>query len=190
MKIDNSGYAAKAVLLVISGALIAFFPQIVNWIFYILGGMIVVSCLFILLTSMGSGDGGLMSSSSLFGIAAGVGVMFLPKLLGIGIAIAGGIVFMIMGIVRLIKALSSSNNKDNRLLSGIVGGVLVAVSILLLINPFSAASAARVTIGIVMIVYGLFNGYVAYEINKRNKFSSGSSPDVIDINDFTVHDDK
>ena len=78
---------------------------------------------------------------------------------------------MIMGIVRLIKALSSSNNKDNRLLSGIVGGVLVAVSILLLINPFSAASAARVTVGIVMIVYGLFNGYVAYEINKRNKFS-------------------
>ena len=57
MKIDNSGYAAKAVLLVISGALIAFFPQIVNWIFYILGGIIVVSCLFILLTSMGSGDG-------------------------------------------------------------------------------------------------------------------------------------
>ena len=85
MKIDNSGFTAKCIILIISGALIAFFPQVITWMFYILGGIIIVSCLFIMLTSMGSGDGSLMSSGSIVGILIGVGIMFLPKILTIGI---------------------------------------------------------------------------------------------------------
>lgn len=192
MKIDNSGFTAKCILLIISGALIAFFPQVITWMFYILGGIIIVSCLFIMLTSMGSGDGSLMSSGSIVGILIGVGIMFLPKILTIGITIVGGCVFLVLGIIRLVKAFNGQNSKDNRTLNVIVGGILLAAAILLLINPFSAASVARVIVGVIMIAYGIFNGYVAHEISKRNaeNISSSASPDIIDVDSFSVHDDK
>ena len=190
MKIDNSGYITKCILLIISGGLIAFFPQVITWMFYILGGIIVVSCVFMMFTSLGSGDGGLLSSSSIIGILIGVGVMFLPKILTLGITIVGGCIFLVLGIIRIIKALCSQNSQSNRILSGIIGGVLVLSAILLFVNPFSAASAARVIVGLIMIVYGVFNGYVAYEISNRNAGYTSSSPDIIDVNNFSVHDDK
>ncbi|HRR75312.1 MAG: DUF308 domain-containing protein [Ruminococcus sp.] len=190
MKIDNSGYITKCILLIISGGLIAFFPQIITWMFYIIGGIIVVSCILMMFTSFGSGDGGLLSSSSIVGILIGVGVMFLPKILTLGITIVGGCIFLVLGIVRIIKALSAENSQSNRILSGIIGCILVLTAIILFVNPFSAASAARVIVGLIMIVYGLFNGYVAYEISRRNSGYTSSSPDIIDVSDFSVHDDK
>ena len=58
MKIDNSGYIFKGILLLVSGVLFAFFPGVVSWIFYIIGGIIIIGSIFTFIGGLGSGDAG------------------------------------------------------------------------------------------------------------------------------------
>ncbi len=186
MKIDNSGYIAKAVLLIIGGSLFAFFPNIIKYTFLGIGAIIVIGSVLTMLTSMGSGDGGLMGSAGIGGILVGVFVAFLPKIITFGIGLIGGIVLLILGIIRFVKAFSSDKAKDLKTLNIIFGIGMLIVALVLLSHPFSAGSFARFAVGIVLIVYGIYNIYIAYAISERNK---NSTPDVIDINNFTINDD-
>lgn len=186
MKIDNSGYIAKAVLLIISGALFAFFPNIIKYTFLGIGAIIVIGSVLTMLTSMGSADGGLMGSAGIGGILLGVFVAFLPRIITFGIGLIGGIALLILAVIRFIKAFSSEKAKELKTFNIIFAIGMLIVALILLSHPFSAGSFARFAVGIVLILYGLYNVYIAYAISERNK---NSAPDVIDINNFTIDDD-
>lgn len=176
MKIKNSGYIAKGILLTITGIVIAFMPGIITWLFYIIGGIIIASCILMFLTSLSGGD--FMLPTSIFGVLIGVGFMLLPKFLSVTIPLVAGIVFGVMGISRLIGATKQEKSRDSRIGSGIVGAVLLAAAIFLIFDPFKANAAARLIIGIILFLCAAFNFYVAYTIKKR---SENSSSGIIDI---------
>lgn len=185
MKINRSGFIAKGILLASAGIIIAFVPQIINMAFYIIGGIVIIACILTLISSLFSGEPGVVLPSSIGGILLGVFIIFLPKIISLGIAIIGGIVFSVMAITRLIKAFDCNKSKNSRISCGICGAILAIIAIILFINPFGAANAARFIIGIVIILYSLYYFYAAYVVSERNK---NASPDIIDVTSFTIDD--
>ncbi|MBE6863659.1 MAG: hypothetical protein E7495_03680 [Ruminococcus flavefaciens] len=178
MKISNSDYIAKGLTLIISGVLIGFFPNIIAWIFYIIGGIIVLSSVFMLLGGVNSGMDGTLAGSSIAGIIIGVIVLLLPRVISVGIPIVAGIVFIFYAISRLSRLFKSGEDKNLNKISLGFSLALLAFGIFLLFRPFAAGNLARIIIGIIMILLGVFNFYVAHMINKRNK---DSAPDIIDV---------
>lgn len=183
MKISNAGYIAKAVALIATGLILGFFPKVLSGIFFVLGVIIIGSCVLVIIPGMFSGDGGGLISSGVTGVIIGAIVIFLPKILELGISIFGGIAFIIWGIVKLGRSAKEEKGSDKRLFSIITGCALVVLGVLLFFNPFGLA---RKLIGVVLILIGVYNIYIAYAINEHNKGASGG---VIDIDSFTVSDD-
>ena len=168
MKISNSDYIAKGLTLIISGVLIGFFPNIIAWIFYIIGGIIVLSSIFMLLGGVNSGMDGTLAGSSIAGIIIGVIVLLLPRVISV----------IFYAISRLSRLFKSGEDKNLNKISLGFSLALLAFGIFLLFRPFAAGNLARIIIGIIMILLGVFNFYVAHMINKRNK---DSAPDIIDV---------
>ena len=179
MKTDISGFITKGIVYLICGILIGFLPGVVNWIFYILGGIIIISSIFMLLGGMSSGADGSLVGGSLAGVIIGAIIMLVPKILHIGIPIAAGIFFFINGITRIVKAFKeeSSGIKKTSLIFGIF---VLLFGCFLLAFPYRASTIARIIIGIVLIILGVFNFYVASVAKKRNA-DVISTNDIIDI---------
>lgn len=187
MKIDNFSYILKGILLAVSGVLIAFFPGVITWIFYIAGGIIIAGSILTLLGGLSGGDAGGLFGASIIGVIIGLLVIALPNFIMVKIPIIAGIVFGIMGIVRLIKGLSSKTPQDKRIVNIILAVIVLIISLFLIFNPFEASSIVRVIIGLIMIGFAIFNFIVAYMISQRNK---NLNPDIIDVDSFTVNDDQ
>jgi uncharacterized membrane protein HdeD (DUF308 family) len=175
MKISNSGYITKGIVLLISGILIGFFPSVITWIFYIIGGIVIVSSVFTLIGFSGDGSGG---GIGLAGIIIGAIIMLIPKILTVGIAIVGGAIFTIYGISMLVKALRSDKSKNTRIIAIVFSILLTAFGIFMLVSPFKGGVFVRILTGVAMIVLALYNFYIAHVINERNK---NSVSDTIDI---------
>lgn len=182
MKISNAGYIAKGVLFTLLGITIAFLPNIITMFFYILGGIIIISCIGTLLSS---GGNGVMSGASIGGIIVGVLVILLPKIIEASVPVIAGILFIVYGLKQLHKAWKSDKSKDNRIITAVFGALIIGIGIFLILNPFDAGKIARTAIGIAIILLGAFNFLVAYTIAQRNK---NSSSNVIDVSDFNVND--
>lgn len=181
MKISNAGYIAKGVLFTLLGIIIAFLPDIITIFFYILGGIIIISCIG---TMLSSGGDGVMSGASIGGIIVGVLVILLPKIIEASVPVIAGILFIVYGLKQLHKAWKSDKSKDNRVITAVFGFLIIGIGIFLMLNPFDAGKIARTIIGISIILLGAFNFLVAYTIAQRNK---NSSSNVIDVSDFNVN---
>lgn len=185
MKISNAGYLLKGISLILGGAVIAFFPGIISWLFYVIGIIIIASCIISLISSIGSGNG-MMISTSIGGIIVGVLIMFLPEIVSASIPVIGGLIFGFSALKRIFTALSSSVPEHKRKANGITGALLLVIALILILNPFEITRIACVIIGLVMAAFGVFNLYVAHVIKQRNENSSSG---VININNFTINDD-
>ena len=75
MKIDNSGYIFKGILLTVCGVLFAFFPGVLSWIFYIIGGIIIIGSVVTVLGGLGSGDVSSLLPAGGVGVLIGILVM-------------------------------------------------------------------------------------------------------------------
>lgn len=184
MKTDNFSYILKGVILSFSGVLIAFFPNVINWLFYIIGGIIVFACILSALSSVFGGEGTFMLPAGLAGAALGVGIILLPRFINIQIPVIAGLIFVIMGAIRLSKAVT--NKEGNRKADIILGLLFIAGGVTLLFNPFKAGKALRIMTGLIMIGFAVFNFYVAYVIKQRN---DAYSPKIVNVDDYTVKDD-
>lgn len=184
MKLDNTGYIFKGILLVISGVLIAFFPGVISWIFYIIGAVVIIGSIGTMLGGLSSGDGSLFPAG-IVGILIGALIMYLPKIIMVQIPLIAGIVLAFIAITQLIKAAGSKIPEGQKLPHIILGIIVLLGSLFLIFNPFKASALVRVIIGIVMLLLAAFNFYVAYTISQRNK---NSQPDIIDVS-FRENDD-
>ncbi len=185
MKIDNSNYIFKGIMLTICGILFAFFPGVLSWILYIIGGIIIVGSAFTVLGGLGSGDGTALLPGGIVGVLIGLFIIYLPKIIEVQISLIAGIVIAIVAITQIVKALSKDFTKGLKLLQLIFGILLLICSIFLIFNPFKDGQIIRIIIGIVMLLFAAFNYYVAYVINQRN---SASNPDIIDVTGYTSPD--
>ena len=185
MKTDNFSYILKGVILAFSGVLVAFFPGVINWLFYIIGGIIVFACILTFLSSVFGGEGGFMLPAGLAGAALGVGIMVLPRFVTIQIPVIVGIILCVMGAIRLAKGLAG--NDDKKMTDIILGLLFIAGGVVLVMNPFQAGKALRIMSGLIMIGFAVFNFYIAYVIKQRNEAFATS---VIDVDNYTVEDEK
>ncbi len=185
MKTDNFSYILKGVILAFSGVLVAFFPGVINWLFYIVGGIIVFACILSMLSSVFGGDGGFMLPAGLLGGALGVGIMVLPRFITIQLPVIVGLVLVVMGAIRLAKGLTG--NDDKKKTDIILGLLFIAGGVVLVMNPFKAGKALRIMTGLIMLGFAAFNFYISYVIKKRNE---AFAPSVIDVDDYTIEDDR
>lgn len=188
MKIDNSKYIFKGITLLICGVLFAFFPGILSWIFYIIGGAIIIGSAVTVLGGLGSGDGGGLLPAGIGGVLIGLLVIYLPKIISSQMSIITGIILAVIAVTQIVKALSKELTKKMKILQLIFGIVLLICSIFFIFNPFKGGSIIRIILGLVMIGFAAFNFYVAYVINERNG-GVISNNNVVDVNGYEVHDD-
>ena len=187
MKIDNSGYIFKGILLLVSGVLFAFFPGVVSWIFYIIGGIIIIGSIFTFIGGLGSGDAGGLLPTSIAGALIGLFVMYLPRIITSQMSVIAGVIIAVIAITQIIKALSKELTKRMKIFQLIFGVLMLVGSIFLIFNTSDGGNIIRIIIGLVMIGFAAFNFYVAYVINERNG-GVISSDGVIDTHGYEVND--
>lgn len=173
--IDNSGYIFKGIMLTLCGALIAFCPGVITWIFYIVGALIIFGSGCTYIGSLKEGGG--MFFGSLIAAGIGFGIICLPRLLTVKIPLIAGIIFAVVGILRLIKT-KSENYDGNKALSAVFGILLVLAGVFFIVNPFKVSTVIRIIIGVIMIALGIFDFAVAHAITQRN---NNSQPSIVDI---------
>ena len=186
MKIDNSKYILKGILLLICGVLFAFFPGVFSWIFYMIGAVIVIGSIATVIGGLGSGDAGGLLPAGIGGCLLGLFVMYLPQIISSQISIIAGIILAIVAITQIVKALSKDLTKKMKLLQLIFGCLLLVGSIFFIFNP-KGENIIRIIIGLVMIGFSAFNFYVAYLINERNG-GVISSDNIIDTHGYESKD--
>ncbi|WP_297956050.1 DUF308 domain-containing protein [uncultured Ruminococcus sp.] len=178
MKIDNSGYLFKAILFTVCGILLAFFPGVLAWAFYIVGGIIIIGSL---LTGLGGGEGSSLFSIGLVGAGIGLFIMYLPKLISSHISLIAGLVLVIFAIIQIVKSRKKDFTNGMKNVQLVFGILLLVAGLFFMFNPFDTGKLVRILTGVIMLLYAAFNYYVVYVIGQRNEGHSGSgSPDVID----------
>lgn len=194
MKIDNTGYIVKGILLAVCGVLFAFFPNVISWTFYIIGGIIVAGSILTGLGGITQGDGSLLPAGGI-GAAIGLFIMCLPKVISAHISIIIGLIILIISIVQIVKALTKEMKKGLKILQLSFGIILLLGSVFLIFDPFKGGNIIRIIVGIIMIGYAAFNFYVAYVINERNggvitnTSSANKYDNIIDTSGHDVPDD-
>lgn len=190
MKIDNSGYIFKGILLLVCGVLFAFFPGVISWTFYIIGGIVVIGSAVTSLGGITQGDGSLLPAGGI-GVVIGLFIMYLPKIISAHISIIVGLIILIISIVQIFKALTKEMKKGLKIFQLIFGIALLLGSLFLIFTPSKGGNLIRIIVGIIMMGYAAFNFYVAYVINERNGgvITNNSSSDKYDnIVDTSGHD--
>jgi uncharacterized membrane protein HdeD (DUF308 family) len=185
MKIDNTGYIIKAILLLVCGVLFAFFPGVISWVFYIIGGAIIIGSVFSALSSLG--DGGSLLPAGIVGVLIGLLVIYIPKFIASQMSVIAGIILGILAVTQIVKALSKELTKGLKILQLIFGIALLISSVFLIFNPFKGGKIIRIIIGVVIMGFAAFNFYVAYVISERNGEVIGSD-DIVDTNAYEVND--
>ena len=190
MKIDNTGYIVKGILLAVCGVCFAFFPNVISWTFYIIGGIIVAGSVLTGLGGITQGDGSLLPVGGI-GAAIGLFIMCLPKVISAHISIIVGFIILIIAIVQIIKALTKEMKKGFKIFQLVFGIILLIGSVFLIFDPFKGGNIIRIIVGIILIGYALFTFYVAYVINERNGgvvSNTSAAKKYDDIIDTVGHD--
>lgn len=178
--IDKTGYVIKAVLLLAAGIILIFFPGVITYGCYIIGGLVILTGLFMFFQEPGDG-------TPILGFIVGAIICALPFIISTILAIATVIVLGILGIIKLTKALSSNTPSDKKIFNGISAAILFILAFSVLLNPFNVSNFARIVLGGLFIAMSAYNFYIVHVIKQRG-LNSGSS-NIIDIDSFTVHDD-
>ncbi len=178
---SSNKFIAKGLLLTIIGLILVFFPKIITYTLYGICIIIALACFFEIIQGLASGDFRVVIPC-VIGTAILIGVIiFLPKIIAFGLGFIGGLIIAVLGISEIVKAIKS----DKGLVRGIIGAVMLVTGGLCVINPFNAGAFARIIIGVVMILVGIFNLYVARVAASRK---SGSASGIIDVSGYTIDD--
>ena len=132
MKIDNSGYLFKAILLTVCGVLLTFFPGVLAWVFYIIGGIVIIGSL---LTGFSGGDGGSLFSVGMVGAGIGLFIMYLPKLISTHIAGIAGLILVIVGIVQIVRSRKKDFTNGMKTVQLVFGILLLVAGLFFMFNP-------------------------------------------------------
>lgn len=181
LKFISSGYS-KATLLIISGIIIAFFPDIIFGTVSIIGGIVLAVSIISLIMKLLSG-GMFFIGGNIVGIIAGIAIMLLPSLIKNGVPIAIGLFMIITGTERIVRAVKNSGGRNYKLINGISGGITLLLGIFIMSHSNGIGSLLGIITGIALIGMGALNVW-----SERNP--SVKSDEIIDIDSYNISDDK
>ncbi len=176
---NSNKFIAKGLLLTISGLILVFIPKIITYTLYGICIIIALACIFEIIQGLASGDLRVVIPC-LIGTAILIGVVILlPKIIAFGLGFIGGLIIAMLGISEIVKSIKS----DKGLVRGIIGAVMLIAGGFCVINPFNAGEFARIIIGVVIILVGIFYLYVARVAASRR---NGSTSGIIDVSGYTI----
>ena len=178
---------AKSLIFIISGIVIAFAPQVITWLFYVIGGILIVGSVLGFLGSAASGQGdGTMLAGAFTGALIGAGVMAIPRFTSALVPIIAGLTLGAIGIGLGVKALNKQKKKGVRITGAVLSLMFISAAVVMLFNIAEAAEKMRMAVGIVMILSGVIS--IVLKITEKNEPAVQDS-NVIDVDSFTIHDD-
>lgn len=187
---DKSSYIFKGVLLLVCGILFGFFPGVLSWVFYIIGGIIIIGSALTSLSGLTSGDGGSLMPAGIVGGLIGLLVIYIPKFITAKMSVISGIILAIIAITQIVKSLKMDDENKLRIFQLIFGILLLVGSIFLMFRNSDDNTIIRISIGVIMLLFSAFNFYIAYVIDQRyngktSSFKASENPDIIDVDSFT-----
>lgn len=93
---------------------------------------------------------------AVLGLVIGIAVLVWPKSTVSVIAILLGIYFLVLGVVRIVEAITDKNlNGGGRIANFIIGGLILAAGVVVIRNPFATAAFVVLIIGVTWIFEGI-----------------------------------
>ena len=151
------------------GIIVAFFPNIISSLFYIIGMSIVLFCVINIIKSLLAGNP--LIIPNVIGIFIGSAITSLPHFVQTVIPLTVGLILAFNGIDYAFKAFANANS---RLLNIILAVIDIGLGGTLLFHLVTAGNATRIIAGLIMIATG------AYDFFTSNK-SGRNTGDIIDI---------
>ncbi len=187
MKIIKADSWFIGLLLVLAGIFILFLPGMFSFLFYIAGIAAIVYGIAAILG--GKGQSASMAKGIL-AILAGVALFILPKLLSVGVPMIIGVILTVTGISRAFTAAEHKDNPRVRNSAIITALWTIPLGIFFIIKPGFLSHTIMTIVGAVLLIAGIGVLIFAYFTGSRNTSAKGRDDSIIDIDNFTVHDDK
>lgn len=171
------GALIRGIIALIAGGLAVFVPNITlqSIVIYIgllilLGGL--VSLLFALRSKNPSGRNMLMTQA-VFNLIIGILFVALPATMVKIFVIVLGVGFLFIGIFQLMGALNTRHDYGWSWIYFIISILMIVAGAVMLTNPFSSAETILTFIGVLMLIYGASELYMAWKLSSKPKTYQG-----------------
>lgn len=171
------GALIRGIIALIAGGLAVFVPNITlqSIVIYIgllilLGGL--VSLLFALRSKSTSGRNMLMTQA-VFNLIIGILFVALPATMVKIFVIVLGIGFLFIGIFQLMAALNARHEYGWSWIYFIISVLMIIAGGVMLANPFDSAKNILTFIGVLMMIYGGAELYMAWKLSRKPKTYQG-----------------
>ncbi len=170
---SSKGSLIRGIIALIVGGLAIFVPDltlksvvIYFGILILLGGVVSI---FFAISSKNKANRDFLIIQSLFNLIIGLSFLIIPtKIVNIFIIIIG-IGFLVIGIFQLIAAFNISRYFKWSWFFFITSMLTIIAGIIMLTNPFESAKVILIFIGILLLIYGLGELLMAWQLSKRPK---------------------
>ena len=169
---------AKGIIMLVSGIIVAFFPNIISSLFYIIGMAVILFCLINIIKSLIAGNPVIVPN--VIGILVGGAITSLPHFVQTIIPLTIGFILAFNGIDYACKAIA---NTDSRVLNIILAVIGIGLGGTLLFHLVTAGNATRIIAGLIMIATG------AYDFFTSRKSGNDGNSGIIDVSNYSVKDD-
>lgn len=185
----KGGWIATSILCILIGLVFTIWPEIVvNTANYILGGIVLVMGIVYMAISFWAKQRSVITGFGIFFsvILIVIGIFMLTKpeiVLSIFPMIIGGII-LVHGVLDLKHSIELGIYKyKNWWVALIIAFVTIGLGVLLLFNPFSAVELAFRIIGVILIVDGISEFWIGFQVKKAmpNEEIIAAKTEVIEV---------
>lgn len=169
---------AKGMILVVSGIIVAFLPNIISYLFYLIGTAIIIVCVINIIKSLMTANP-VAVVPNVIGIIFGGAVTSLPHFVQTIIPLTVGLILAFYGLDYAAKAFM---NIGSRIMNIILAVIALGLGCTLIFHLVKAGNAIRIIAGLVMIGAGAYDF-----ISDKNSYNSNGG--IIDVNSYSVKDD-
>ncbi len=182
MKSIKANSIVKGIAIIVLGIIIAFLPDVINKLFYIIGiGVIIYTIVKSIIDIINTpSNKNKIIAQGIIWLIIGILFIYLPHIIGTAIPVIGGMIIATIGVERCFEAYNQfKGGFNNWYIKGIFGAALVLVALFLIFKHHEASNALRVIIGIILMIIGGLN------IFSDLKFGGNSgNGGVIDVDKF------
>lgn len=170
---NPDGSFIRSILALIIGGLAVFVPDLtLKSIVIYLGILILLSSIIFFVFALRNDVRiyrNYLMMQSLFNLIIGILFLIIPEVIVNIFVIIIGIIFLFIGILQLITAFYISRYFNLFWFSLITSVLTIIAGILLFTNPFESAEAILIFTGILLMIYGIGEFLMAWQLNKRSK---------------------
>lgn len=180
MSLFKTNALSKGIMLMVTGLIIAFFPDVISKLVYIISISIIFFSSIRMIKSLIEDKSVSFILINSSGIFIGVIIMFLPSFIKIGIPLITGIILGSAGLDRIYTAVDLKRSGCSWIGKTVIGTIFLITALTIFIHPFRSSNVLRITIGLIIVVIGLINIFT-HIYNKKDHKNT-----IIDIENNSI----